>query len=348
MVTIEDVAKHIQAKIVGNTTQTLRGIAALDKAKTGELSFLEKSAYKKYLVDAKASAIILREADAADCPCTALIVSDPYVAYAKAAQLFLPARKAFTGAHPTVVMGANCEIAENVTIDPYTVLGDGVKIASGVRIGPQCSIGDNVEIGADTQIHARVTIYSDCVVGALCEISSGAVIGADGFGLARDASGWIKIPQVGRVVIHDEVRIGANTTIDRGAMDDTILHKGVQLDNQIQIAHNVHVGPYTAMAACVGVAGSTRIGGNCLIGGAVGINGHINIADNVMITAMSGVINSINTPGVYASTSPLQENKTWRKTAVRIRQLEQLNQKVKQLAQTVKALQETQQPDEGK
>ncbi|MGF1548357.1 MAG: UDP-3-O-(3-hydroxymyristoyl)glucosamine N-acyltransferase [Thiotrichales bacterium] len=328
---IHDLAQRLGLVVVGDGDAELSSVARLDSARRGDLSFVANPAYLPLLANTQASAVILRSIHADRCPVTALLAEDPYVAYARAAQLLYPSTPVAAYVHPSAVIGADCEIPPSVSIGPCAVLGDRVRLGEGVMVGAHCFLDANVEIGAHSELKARVTLYKGIRVGARCLVHSGAVIGADGFGFANDHGEWVKIPQIGGVVIGDDVEIGANTTIDRGAINDTTIGDGVKLDNLIQIGHNAVIGAHTAVAACTGIAGSARIGRHCAIGGCVGIAGHIDVADHAIITGMSFVSQSIPRAGSYSSGLPLQETSKWRRSFVRIRQLDELVKQVRKL-----------------
>lgn len=306
------IAELLNAKVHGDAGCVITGISTLDNAKAGEITFLDNTRYQKYLNQTKASAVILKSNYLEECPTNAVIMDNPYLGFAKVAELF-DSRPKPTGIHPTAIIAANCEIHPTANIGPY------------------CVIEENVKIGAHCVLHPHVTIYTDTQIGHRTIIHSGVVIGSDGFGFANDKGVWHKVPQLGGVTIGDDVEIGANTTIDRGALSNTIIENGVKLDNHIQIGHNVHVGAHTAIAACTAIAGSVRIGKNCMIGGNTGIAGHLELADRVIITGMSRVTGSIHQAGVYSSGSPIQPNNEWRKNSVRMRQLDDLARKVKSM-----------------
>jgi UDP-3-O-[3-hydroxymyristoyl] glucosamine N-acyltransferase len=229
------------------------------------------------------------------------------------------------------VVDKSARIAKSASIGACTVVGKGAQIGEKAIIGPGCFIGDNAVIGAATRLHANVTVYHECRIGARCIAHSGVVIGSDGFGIARDDGVWKKIPQIGRVLIGDDVEIGANTTIDRGALDDTVIEDGVKLDNQIQIAHNVRIGAHTAIAACVGIAGSAKIGRNCALGGASMIYGHITLADGVNVSAGTLIMKSLDQPGTYTGVYPFSSHQRWLKNAAHLRQLDDLVKRVRAL-----------------
>lgn len=322
--TLGELAEHIGARLLGDPSGIIYGLNSLQAATQGQLSFLDNSIYRKFLPTTKASAVILTKDDVSICPCNALVVDDPYFAYAKVAELFIKSSKKIATIHPSVIIGEHCQIDPSVDIAPYVVIEEGVKIGKNTVIGPGTVIGRDCIIGEGCRIAANVTLYHETQIFNRVIIHSGAVIGADGFGNVERKGVWYKVPQLGRAVLHDDVEIGANTTIDRGALTDTVIGKGVKLDNQIQIGHNVHVGEHTAIAACTGIAGSTHVGSHCKIAGAVGISGHLEVADYSVITGMAMVTNSIKTPGVYSSGTGLMSNQEWKKNAVRFRQLDKL------------------------
>jgi UDP-3-O-[3-hydroxymyristoyl] glucosamine N-acyltransferase len=273
-----------------------------------------------------------------ECPTNALIVADPYVSYAKIALLLNPAPSFDSQIDPTAVIAASASIADAVYIGAHCVIGENVIIDSGSVIGPGCVIEQACCIGRNSRLVANVTLCTGVSIGERCLIHPGVVIGSDGFGVANDHGRWIKVPQLGKVRIGNDVEIGANTTIDRGALDDTVIEDGVKLDNLIQVAHNVKIGAHTVIAGCVGIAGSAEIGKHCAIGGGVGVLGHLQIADGVQVTAMSMVTKSIKAPGVYSSGVPLQTNRDWHKNAVRFKQLDELAARVKELEQIISEL----------
>lgn len=330
-VALKDLALAIGAQIVGADDITITGIAPLHCAQSGELSFLANSRYRKYLAVTNASAVIINNENQQYCKTTALVVKDPYLAYARAAAFFIPDRHRKPGIHASAIIDDDAVVSASASIGPHTTIEAGVHIGDNVEIGPGCYIAANSHIGKDGKLVANVTVGLDTLIGDRVLIHPGVVIGSDGFGFANDGQAWIKIPQLGRVVIGDDVEIGANTTIDRGALEDTIIEDGVKLDNQIQVGHNVIIGANTAIAACTGIAGSTRIGKNCAIGGGVGILGHLVVADRVQITAMSLVTKSLTRPGTYSSGTPLEESQRWHKNYVRFKQLDEMARHIKEL-----------------
>lgn len=326
---LQEIAHLINADLKGDSACSIGGIMTLQNAQQGQISFLDNKRYLKYLATTQASAVILRPECLKYAPTNALVVADPYLAFAKVAKLFERVPEFNPGIHTTAIIGEHCHIHSSVSIAPYVIIGANTRLEANVVIGASCVIGNNVVIGANTRLTSHVSVCADTQIGERVLIHNGSVIGSDGFGLAKENDKWIKIPQLGKVQIGHDVEIGANVSIDRGALDDTIIGDGVKLDNQIQIGHNVRIGQNTAIAGCTGIAGSTHIGKNCMIGGGVCINGHIEIVDNVYITGMSSVVQSIHNPGIYSSTHSTQPQREWQKNSVRFRQLDQLAKRLR-------------------
>lgn len=326
--TLEELAQICGAKVEGDIACEIRAVNTLKAAQKGEISFLSNRRYTSFLIGTKASAVILREEDRSDCPTNALITKDPYLAYAKIATHLYPENKDKHTVNENISIGQNCNIDESVCISSNVSIGCNVVINKDSYIGPGCVIQDNVTIGTNSTLISNVTLCHDVVLGNEIVLSPGVVIGADGFGLAQENNKWLKIPQIGTVIIQDKVEIGANSTIDRGAIEDTIIQMGVKIDNQVQIGHNAIIGENTAIAGCVAIAGSTIIGKRCQIGGASSISGHIEIADDVIITGMSGVPNSISSAGVYSSGLPVTDNKVWRRNIIRFKHLDEVIKKI--------------------
>lgn len=311
----------------------ISGLATLANAATGQVAFLANSKYQQQLNVTKASAVIVSPDAVGSCPVSALVMDNPYMGYAMLANLLDSTPKVACGIHPSAVIADDVTFGNNVSIGANAVIESGVQLADNVSIGAGCFIGHGVKIGAATTLWANITIYHKVEIGHHCLIQANTVIGSDGFGYAP-VSGqykWHKIPQLGSVIIGNHVEIGASTTIDRGALDNTEIKDGVILDNQIQIAHNVIVGENTAIAGCSVIAGSTVIGKNCTIAGLVGINGHISIVDNCIFTGMSMVTKNITQAGVYSSGMPVAPNKEWHKTNARVKRLDSLTARVKEL-----------------
>lgn len=323
----------------GDTHCVIVGIAPIQEANVGDIAFVSNAAYKKYLESTKASAVILSETEACDYSGNAVIAKNPYYVYSQVARYFCLDEKARPGIHQTAVIGEDCAIDETASIGPYAVIGSNVTIGEHAVIGAHCTIGDHVSIGSETVLDAHVTLYARSHLGKRVQIASGAVIGSEGFGLAPHEGVWHKIPQLGGVRLEDDVAIGANTTIDRGALQDTVLEQGVKLDNLIQVGHNVHIGAHTVIAGCVAIAGSTKIGRHCIIGGASNLAGHIELADNVAVTGMTAVTKSITEPGLYSSgIVGAVPNHEFRKNNAWFHRLGQLVQRVKSLESSVKQL----------
>lgn len=329
--TLGELATLLNAELRGDPQQSVIGIATLQHARPDQLSFLHTPRYRAQLANTQAGAVILSADNAAHCSVAALITTNPYLAYAKVARLFEALPQPYQGIHPSVVIGEGCTIHPGVSIDAHCVIGPGVTIEENAIIGAACVMGANSYIGASTRLWPRVTLYHGVHLGQRVIVHSGAVLGSDGFGLAKEREVWIKIPQLGGVIVGDDVEIGANTTIDRGALDDTVLAQGVKLDNQVQIGHNVRIGDHTAVAGCVGIAGSATIGKRCAIGGGAGVLGHLTITDDVLITAGTGVGKSITEPGVYSSTIYAQPATLWRKIVARIYRLDVMARKIQAL-----------------
>jgi UDP-3-O-[3-hydroxymyristoyl] glucosamine N-acyltransferase len=327
--TLGELAKRFGLTCRGDGEQVVSGVGTLATASAGQIAFLANPLYRKQLTSTGATAVVLREADAPHCPVDCLIANDPYVAFAKIAALFEPRPENSPGIHASAVIAADARVDATACIGPHASIGARSVVEAGARIGPGCVIGEDCVVGPDSELVARVTLVTRVRLGRNVRIHPGAVIGADGFGLAMDAGRWIKVPQLGGVRIGDDCEIGANTCIDRGAIEDTVLEEDVRLDNQVQIGHNVVIGAHTAMAGCVAVAGSTRFGRYCLIGGGAGFVGHIEIADKVMVTAMSLVTHSLIEAGEYSSGTPIQPNRDWRRNAARFKHLDQLARKMK-------------------
>jgi UDP-3-O-[3-hydroxymyristoyl] glucosamine N-acyltransferase len=323
-----EIAARFGLELRGDGETVISSVATLASAGAGQLAFLANPRYRSQLAESAASAVVMRADDAQGHAGTALVAADPYVAFAKIAALFDPPPPLQPGIHASAVVDPGARIDPQAQVGPFASIGARSHVAAGVVVGPGCVIGEDCEIGEGSVLVARVTLVRRVRLGKRVLIHPGAVLGADGFGLAMDAGRWIKVPQQGGVVVGDDCEIGANTTIDRGASEDTVLGEDVRLDNQIQIGHNVRIGAHTAMAGCAAVAGSATIGSYCLVGGAAGILGHLEICDRVMITAMSLVTHSIREPGEYSSGVPLMPNREWRRNAARFRQLDTLARRV--------------------
>jgi UDP-3-O-[3-hydroxymyristoyl] glucosamine N-acyltransferase len=306
----------------GEPSLNVRSVATLSRANSGALSFLANSRYRRLLEATRATAVILSAEDEVHCPVAALIDPNPYLAYARIAALMHPEMVPVPGVHASAVVAGGAQIASSASIGPLAVIEEGAQIGERVLVGPGCIVQKGASIGADSTLMSRVNLYPGVTLGRRCILHAGAVVGADGFGFAPNDGTWVKVPQVGSVRIGDDVEIGANTTIDRGAIDDTVVENGVKLDNQIQVGHNVIIGAHTAIAACTGISGSTVIGRRCMIGGMVGFAGHLTIADDVVVTGCSLVSASIKKPGSYSSGMPTVETRLWRRMVAHLRRLD--------------------------
>ncbi len=328
---LRDLIDKLGGEAVGEVDEPLRGVATIDSAGAGQITFLANPKYRSSLADTRASAVIVNSNDRDVTSRPRILTGNPYAYFARVAQLFSPPPAVQAGIHPSAVVHAGARIAASAGIAEFASIGAGAVIGEGALIGPGCVIGENVSIGAATRLIARVTIYAGCRIGERGIVHAGAVIGADGFGFAPDQGSWLKIPQTGRVLIGDDCEIGANTSIDRGALDDTVIGNDVKIDNQVQIGHNCTVGDHTVIAGCTGVAGSTRIGRNVMIGGAASIVGHIEIADKVIISGNTFVTKSITEPGVYTSGVPHLPHREWLRNTVQFRRLDAMAEAIKKL-----------------
>jgi UDP-3-O-[3-hydroxymyristoyl] glucosamine N-acyltransferase len=310
-IALGELAVRFGCELSGDPDVSVDHVAPLQSAGPGAVSFLANPRLSSQLAATRAAAVVLEPRSAAACPVAALITSNPHALFARIAGLLHPPAPLAPGIHPTAIVDARAQIDASCEIGPYAVIAAGAVLGPRCLIGPACLIGAAARMGPDCRLLGRVTLEHGVLLGARVLIHSGAVIGADGFGLARERGRWLKVPQVGGVRIGDDVEIGANTTIDRGAMDDTVISDGVKLDNQIQVGHNVLIGAHTAIAACTGISGSVRIGERCMIAGGSGLAGHIEICDDVVLTGMSMVAHSVTKPGVYTSVIPVEPIRRW-------------------------------------
>lgn len=329
--TLAELAEQLQLECVGDTSLRIVGLATLASAQQGQLSFLANPRYQKELAQSAASAVILSKDMAEHFTGAALISNTPYLSYAQASQLFAKRSQLKAGVHETAVISGTANIAATASIGPHCVIGEHVLIGEHTVINAGSVIGDNSRIADGGLLYANVTIYHGVTIGKQVILHSGSVIGSDGFGFAPSADGWQKIEQLGGVTLGDGVEIGANTTVDRGALDDTRIGNGVIIDNQVQIAHNVEIGEFTAIAGNTAIAGSARLGKWCTIAGNVGIVGHIELVDKVHVTANTLVTKSIKTSGSYSSGTPMMETKKWHKAAVRFSQLSDIVKRMNSL-----------------
>lgn len=332
---VRDLGGELRGELRGDPALLIRRIAPLDSADRTSIAFLAHPKYRSQLLTTEAACVIVSPdmADEAAARCAVLVTDDPYHCFARLTQWWaarvrpVPARSI----HPSACVDPTACVGQDVSIGPGAVVEAGAVIGDGAIIGAQSFVGARARIGAHTRLHAHVTVHFDCTVGERCIFHSGVVVGADGFGFAPVGERWEKIEQLGAVRIGNDVELGANTCVDRGALDDTVLEDGVKVDNLVQIGHNVHVGAHTAMAGCVGIAGSARIGRRCTLGGAAVVLGHLSLADGVNISASSVVTRSIAKPGLYSGIFPLDDNASWEKNAATLRQLHALRDRIRTL-----------------
>ncbi|HSF21575.1 MAG TPA: UDP-3-O-(3-hydroxymyristoyl)glucosamine N-acyltransferase [Burkholderiales bacterium] len=328
---LRELARRFGGEIAGDPGFEVRGVASLESAAPDRLAFLANARFLPQLKATRAGAVIVGPAARGATQLPRIVCANPHAYFARVSALFNPPLPAQPGVHPSAVVDGSARVADDAEIGPCAVVERGADIGAGCAIGAGCYVGEEAVIGAGTRLYPNVTVYRGCVIGERGILHSGVVIGADGFGLALDEGRWVKVPQAGRVVIGNDVEIGANTTVDRGALDDTVIEEGVKLDNQIQVAHNVRIGAHTAIAACTGIAGSAKIGRHCRIGGASGIAGHITIADNVEISTYTLITKSIDRPGTYTGAYAFEPHRDWLRNAAQLRHLAELAQRVRKL-----------------
>ncbi len=331
MPTLGELAVRFGLELRGDPTLEVNSVATLQDARPGTLSFLANPKYRKFLATTGATAVVVDARSAAGAPGAVLVAPNPYVAYARIAQVLHPAPAAVPGCHASAVVDATASIAPSAHVAALAYIGPRAVIGERAFIGPGCVVEADSVVGDDTRLVARVTLGTRVRLGRRVILHPGVVVGGDGFGLAPDKDGWVKVPQVGGVVIGDDCEVGANTTIDRGAIEDTVLEEDVRLDNQIQVGHNVRIGAHTAIAACSGISGSTTIGKRCIIGGMVGFVGHLTVADGTIVTGLTMVSHSIHTGGVYSSGLPAEDGTKWRRTVAHLKRLDKLVARVKTL-----------------
>jgi len=320
--TLGELAVRFGLELAGDPDTKVTGVATLASAGPGTVTFLANPRYRRHLPATRAAAVVLDPGSAADCPVAALVAANPYAAFARIAQVLHPRPAVQGGIHPSAVVDARASVAPDAAIGAHAFIEAEAVIGPRALIGPGSIVMRGARIGADTRLIARVTVYPGVEIGARGVLHAGAVLGADGFGFASDRDGYVSVPQIGGVRIGDDVEIGANTTVDRGAIEDTVIEDGVKLDNLVQIGHNVRIGAHTVVAGCVGISGSTTIGRRCMIGGAVGIVGHLEIGDDVVVTGYSMVTRSLKGPGMYSSGLPAVPTGEWRKVVARLRRLD--------------------------
>ena len=333
---LAQIANHVDGDVIGDSSYMIEKLGTLEHADAQALSFLANPKYQGQLANTQAGAVLIRDKALSQGLKNAVVVSNPYLAFAKLTHLFDNRPKPSANIHPSASIDASASLGENVKIAANVVIEEGAVLADNVEIGPNSVVGARVEIGENTRIAANVTLYYDVEIGQDCLLHSGCVIGADGFGFAASSEGWVKIMQLAAVTIGNKVEVGANTTIDRGALENTKVGNGVIIDNQVQIAHNVIIGDNSAIAGCSAIAGSTHIGQRCTISGGVGIIGHLTIVDDVHVTAMSLVSKSIHKAGSYSSGTGLEATDKWRKSAARLRRIDDMAKQIAKLEHKLK------------
>lgn len=320
--TLGEIAVRFGLELAGDPALAVTGVASLAGASPGSLAFCTGARYRKELAATRATAVVLSPELAADCPAAALIGPRPYAAFARIAQALHPLPAVVPGRARSAIVSDSARVAASAWVGPNAVVADGAEIGERCSIGPNCVIEDGARLGDDCRLQAGVTVCRGVVIGRRCTVKAGAVIGGDGFGFAPDVDGYVRVPHLGTARIGDDVDIGANTTIDRGTLEDTVIADGVKLDNQVQVGHNCRIGAHTVIAGCVGISGSSVIGSRCMIGGAVGIAGHLEIGDGVVVTGYSLVTHSLPGPGVYSSGMPAIEARKWRRAVAKLRRLD--------------------------
>jgi UDP-3-O-[3-hydroxymyristoyl] glucosamine N-acyltransferase len=328
---LAELAVRFGCELQGDPDALVERVAPLQEATPGALAFLANPRYRRHLAATRATAVVLDAAAAAECPVAALVTRNPYATYARIAQLLYPEPPAVAGRHPSSVVEDGADVHPSAHVGPHCYVAAGAVIGPRASVGPGSVVLAGARLGADSRLVARVTLCEGVRIGERCLLHPGVVIGADGFGQASDAGKYLKVPQVGSVAIGDDVEVGANTTIDRGAIGDTVIGDGVKIDNQVQIGHNVRVGEHTVIAGCAGISGSAVIGRRCMIGGMVGVVGHLEICDDVAITGRTMVSSSIRQPGVYSSALPADEARRFRRNAARFQKLDELARRVRRL-----------------
>jgi len=332
---LSEIVARFGGELLDDSGIEISGVAPIGRAGPREIAFVSQSRYLRDIESTQAGALILPPEGRDSTQCPRIVTPNPYLYFARISALLNPAPQPEPGIHPSAVVHAQARVASSAAVAAGAVIGEGASIGERSVIGPNSVVGDHASIGDDCFFHANVTIYHHCALGSRVILHSGCVIGSDGFGLANENGRWVKIPQAGRAVLGDDVEVGACTTIDRGALDDTVIEEGVKLDNLIQIAHNVKIGAHTAIAACTGIAGSAKIGRHCMIGGAAMIYGHIEIADGVRISTNTLITKSLTKAGTYTSALPFSEHGEWLKNAVHMRNLDKLADRVKELEKRI-------------
>jgi UDP-3-O-[3-hydroxymyristoyl] glucosamine N-acyltransferase len=333
-VSLGELAARFGCELRGDPNTLVERVGTLANADQKSVAFLSESRNRRELAATRAAVVVLERAAADACPVAVLIANNPRVIFAQITELLHPTPVPLPGAHPSAIVSPSARVDSTAHIGALAIVGDRAVVGPRVYIGPRCIVEEDVTLEEDVRLVASITLCRGVTIGARTVIQPGAVIGGDGFGFAPNQGKWVKVPQIGSVRIGPDVEIGANTTIDRGAIEDTVVEEGVKLDNQIQLGHGVRIGAHTVIAGCTGISGSTVVGKHCIIGGACGIAGHITIGDHVVITGFGMVSRSLAGPGVYSSGLPITESKVWRRQVARVRNLESLVERVKKLEGT--------------
>lgn len=344
--TLNELAAVAGASLRGDPSKVIESVGTLQDAGPDAITFLANQRYKAQLPDTRAGAVVLLPEDVDQCPTDCLVTDNPYLAHARILAALYPEDVPEAGIHESSFVDPSARISATAYVAPNCFIGADVTIADGVIIGPNCVLLDAVEVGAESRLVASVTLGRGTRLGARCLVHPGAVIGGDGFGLANDDGRWIKVAQIGRVVLDDDVEVGSCSSVDRGAIGDTLLERGVKIDSQVHVAHNVRVGEHTAIAGCAAIAGSSSVGAYCTIAGGAGITGHVELGDHVHVSGMTAVTRSIRDPGLYTGTVPAIAHDSWLKNFARLRQLDNMARKLRHLEQEVAALRAGDTPDE--
>ena len=327
-ISLGEIASRLGGRVVGDAGVLVEQVASLEHAQGRDIAFFSSSRYKAQLAATHAAAVILGPQAEALTRLPRIVSDNPYAYFARVSQLLNPVGAPRPGVHASAQVDAAARVAASARVDAGAVVEAGAEVGERVWIGAGCFLGEAATVEADSRLHPSVVVYAGCRIGKRAIVHSGAVIGADGFGMALDAGRWLKVPQIGRVLIGDDVEIGANTTIDRGTIDDTVIEDGVKLDNQVQIGHNCRIGAHTAMAGCAGVAGSAVIGRRCTVGGAAVILGHLSLCDDVQVSAATVISRSIRKPGTYTGMYPFDDNASWARNTAWVRHLAELAERV--------------------
>jgi UDP-3-O-[3-hydroxymyristoyl] glucosamine N-acyltransferase len=341
MYTLNEIVARFGGEVQGEASVRIAQVATLESARADQISFFANPRYRRALEHTHAGAVIVSRATVGFTQRPCIVCDDPYAYFARLSAFLNPPRPPLPGIHASAAVHPSARVHPSASIGPFATVAAGAVVGARTALEPGCSVGENARVGEDCLLYANVAVYHDCVIGDRVILHAGAVVGADGFGIAWEDGRWLKIPQIGRAVIGDDVEVGANTTIDRGALDDTVIEEGVKLDNQIQIAHNCRIGAHTAIAGCVGIAGSTRIGRWCRIGGSAMIGGHLEIADNVEISGATAVPKPISKPGTYSGLYPISAHADWLRNAAHIRHLDALVERVRALEKKLADMERT-------